>query len=500
MSQTRINIYGSTIETGDIPTMIANIMSPGRMEGNDFKVLGADLLGISPGSCLMPDGVLVIEDEEKQLVVPNSSSSVDYTIAYQLEDSRVLGGSPAVLRLISGVYHQEDFSDATIIGWIRYSGGSQPIADSMFVQPSSLKIVPQDKQLSFNVIAPFPTAIRPSTAISGSNAVVSVPLANGQLAQTFSKAFGSRVRIISASVMSDFGIVSNQTSYLTYSVKNGTVVLFSLDTRYGSLLPDVPASLTKNNLATLDKFIFDVGDATTIDVQRAGVPSPTLVGDITTSPLMFTKTGGLAYAFGPTDLLKYMFFRSGANAGAIAQIVEVTSTTQVKLKEMGLSFISSTGDAVELQNAGEIVLTVENPASSGRWRETITTSSGESVSRFDNISQTTETYLLQFPFIIESSGQPRKLVTRLLVDFNCIVTLRLRVAGTPITLSPAGGVVSNTGTLITSEMDIPVTSTVWNPGSTGVIEAEINAQAGRGASFAFFALVQEPTPFRIFTT
>ena len=503
MSQYRYNIYGSMIETGDTPTVISNIFSPGRLLGCEFKVLGADLLGVGSGSCLLPDGVLLIEDAENKLIVPNSSSSVDYTVLYQLEDSRVLGGSPAILRIVSGILRQEDLADATILGWVRYSGSSAPLSDAMFIQPSSLRVVPQSKSLSFYSISPFTSAIRPTTEVAGSTNIISVPMANMQIGQTLYKSLGgvNSARVIGASINSDLGVTSSQSNYLIYTVKNSSTTLFSLDTRQTSLPIDTQAPMSKNTGALVSDFIFDVSQSADVAVQRVGNPSPMITGDISVglSFTTFTRTSGYAYQFTSGDLLKYLFFRSGANTGAIAQIIEVVNTTQVKLKEMGQSFSSSTNDVVELQNFGEVVLTVESPASSGKWTERLLTVNNERVSRFDNIASSTELYLLQFPFIVSSSGQPRKLITRLLVDFSCIVTLRLRVQGQVITLSPAGGSVSNTGTLITSELDIPSTSSVsWNPGSTGVIEAEINAQSGRGASFAWLGLVQEPTPFKIF--
>ena len=63
--QRRINIFGDLIDTADLPEMIANIMSPGRLAGNDFIVAASDLLQISAGSCLLPDGVLSLRMRSK---------------------------------------------------------------------------------------------------------------------------------------------------------------------------------------------------------------------------------------------------------------------------------------------------------------------------------------------------------------------------------------------------------------------------------------------------
>jgi len=298
MSQRRINIFGDLIDTADMPEMISNIMSPGRLLGNDFIVAASDYMNITAGSCLLPDGVLVIEDEIKSLVIPNSSLATDYTVIYQLEDTRTLGGSPAILRLLSGVKRQQDFTDGTILGWIRYPGGSIPISPSFFIQPSHLRI---------------------------------------------SK---------------------------------------SADTFY------------------------------------------------------------------------YM---------------------------------------------NNCPLTAIRPTTSG-WSETIDYVLSEACSRFVNTLSVPSSYVLRIPFVIPSTGQPRKLVTRLLVDFNCLVTFSLNLKGTKITLSPNGGLVSNTGTIITREFDIPLdVSLTWEAGSTAYIEATIDSQPSRGTSIAYVGLTLEPTPFTLFT-
>jgi hypothetical protein len=297
MSQYRINVFGDLVDTGDLPTMMSNIMSPGRLIGNEFIVAASDFMDITAGSCLLPDGVLVLEDETKSLVIPNSSLATDYTVIYQLEDTRTLGGSPAILRLLSGVKRQEDFTDGTILGWIRYPGGSIPISASFFIQPSHIRITKTSANFYYSNNCPL-NAIRPST------------------------------------------------------------------------------------------------------------------------------TG---------------------------------------------------------------------------WTESIDYVLSEACSRFVNTSVLPSNYTLRIPFTIPTS-QPRKLITRLLVDFNCLVTFSINLKGTTIALSPNSGLVSNTGTIITREFNIPYSADlVWEPGSTAYIECYIDSQPSRGVSIAYVGLTLEPTPFTIFT-
>ncbi len=299
MSQRRLNFFGDLIDTGDLPEMIANIVAPGRLRGCDFVVAASDLLSVAPGSCLLPDGVLIIEDETKYLVVPNSSLATDYTVLYQLEDTRTLGGSPAILRLLSGIKRQVDMQDSAILGWINYPGGSIPLSSSFFTQSSHLRV--------------------------------------SKRADTF--------------------YYSNQCPIL-----------------------------------------------------------------------------------GIRD------------------------------------------------------------ASASHWQETIDYVLSEACNRFTNTTSMPAQYTLRIPFIIPSDGQPQKLVVRLLVDFNCLVTFKIYLKGELLELTPNGGLVSNTGTLITREFNIPkLMATSWKGGTTAYIDVVIDAQPSRGVSLAYLGLTTEPTPFTLFT-
>jgi hypothetical protein len=150
---------------------------------------------------------------------------------------------------------------------------------------------------------------------------------------------------------------------------------------------------------------------------------------------------------------------------------------------------------------GSITLSYESPATSGRWLEKNELLNNEQVVRWQNISIIPEIYKIRFPFVVAREGQPRKLIARLQVDFNCIFTLSIAAQGRTLNLSPSNGIVSNTGGLITREFDIPVdTELEWIPASVATIDIEINAQPGRSAALGQLSLALEPSPYPLFTT
>ena len=425
MGQRRLNIFGALIDTADMPDLASNIMSPGRLEGNNFLVAASDLVQITEGSCLLPDGVLVVESEVKSIVVPNSSLATDYTILYQLEDTGTLGGSPAILRLLGGIKRQENIDDGTILGWIRYPGGNVPLSTSFFIQPTHLKITKNPADFYYKSMCPLPEAIKEPV---GSISPIRLTLPNMTITSSTPLSFGGvETRVTAATIMPSTLISEDNTNYLTIEVKKGIDVLLSFTTRPAVLggngdLEVKPTPLVKSS-ATPDKFVVGADEFVTVKIRRTGI---------------------------------------------------VTAT------------------------AGEIVLNVESPATSGQWEESVVFVSSEACTRLVNTSTVPAIYTMQLPFTIPER-QPSKLISRLLVDFNCLVTFTLNVKGVSLNLSPNNGLVSNTGDIITREFYIPTDdSVVWEAGTTAYIEATIDAQAGRGVSIAYVGLTLEPTPFTLF--
>ena len=160
MSQRRINIFGDFIDAMDLPEAFSHMFSAGRYTGNVFSVADSSHLRLSAGSFMLPNGVVVLEDEYKDLLIPNSSAPISYTVIYQSEDDLLMGGSPAILRLTSGLYQQDIFTDSTVMGWVVYPGGSVPLSASHFLQPNYLRIVANSSKFMWEILAPFSAALR----------------------------------------------------------------------------------------------------------------------------------------------------------------------------------------------------------------------------------------------------------------------------------------------------------------------------------------------------
>lgn len=441
MAQQRINIFGSLIDTADLPTMVASLFSPGRFLGCDFEVGGVDLLRVSPGSALLPDGVLIIEDEPKTLVIGNSSFAADYTVLYQLEDSSTLGGSPATLRATAGITKQSSFTDSVVLGWIRYPGGSVPLSSAHFVQPFPLRVSPKTATYYTSFTPNFKNIIRPTNEVGGFPSVQNLEFANLTQTQTRTLSFGGqRVRITGGSILSPIAIkpievsstlIPDPDNYIRVQLRKGPIVIYQYDSRQAPvgqsfIQANVPALFQKQASLDPNSFILEANECLT---------------------LVTTRTGNVPDTFG----------------------------------SIGISY--------------------ESPATTGRWRESQEILANETVIRWQNISNLPESYDLRFPFVVASEGQPRKLIARLQVDFNCIFTISIQAGGKTLTLSPSSGIVSNTGTLITREFDIPVDPSItWIPASVATIDVKIDAQPGRGASLGQMSLALEPSPFLLFTS
>jgi len=151
MSQTRIQDYGSPATAATLKTMLKSVLSTsGVLEGNDLTVVRSGAIQIAPGSCLTPEGVIIVENEYKEITVPDLSSQGNYTLYYSHEDDMISGGVPAILTIDSGFL--TDVS-GVILGYIQYDG-SQLVQDQI-IQPAKLKVGYTQNKIDSNWIFPL---------------------------------------------------------------------------------------------------------------------------------------------------------------------------------------------------------------------------------------------------------------------------------------------------------------------------------------------------------
>lgn len=134
MSQKRIQDFGSTVIARSLKLLSGSLVTSAILEGNEFLVDASDRLRINPGTSITHQGVIIIEDEPKYLIVPNTSNPVDYTVYYQHEDADISGGVPANLIIDTGILTAAVI-EGVILGYVRYPGGSVPLSASHFFQP-----------------------------------------------------------------------------------------------------------------------------------------------------------------------------------------------------------------------------------------------------------------------------------------------------------------------------------------------------------------------------
>lgn len=139
MTQRRIQDFGSPIVASSLKKMNASYVDAARLSGFSFSVDGPDRLRVNPGTCVTNQGVIILEDEPKFLTIINTSTPTDYTVYYDHTDQDVTGGVSATLTLSTGLLIPAVVSGA-ILGYIRYPGGSVPLASPHFVQPPELQI------------------------------------------------------------------------------------------------------------------------------------------------------------------------------------------------------------------------------------------------------------------------------------------------------------------------------------------------------------------------
>jgi len=151
MSQTRIQDYGSAANASSIKGLLKSILPmSGILYGNEFTVVRSSAIQVAPGACLTAEGVIILENEYKEISIPDLSIPGNYTIYYSHEDDMISGGVPAILTADSGFLTEVP---GTVLGYIGYDGIL--LTQDQVTQPPPLKIGYKQNKIDSNWV--FPT-------------------------------------------------------------------------------------------------------------------------------------------------------------------------------------------------------------------------------------------------------------------------------------------------------------------------------------------------------
>lgn len=137
---------GDPVVASSIQEILKAISVPAILDGFNLSAGDSDLISVSPGVALTDSGVLIQEDEVRNISFNPSVQPGNFTIFYRYVPSDNFGGNPASLNIQSGLIPQNLFENGVLLGWLQYPGGSVPLANDMFVSAKRVKLDQQAAQ------------------------------------------------------------------------------------------------------------------------------------------------------------------------------------------------------------------------------------------------------------------------------------------------------------------------------------------------------------------
>lgn len=148
---------GDPVESGGIQQIIKSLSAPGILSGMVLQAPFPSTVRVSPGVALTDNGVLIVEDEPRDLPFSIGTPS-NYTVLYRYQISNNFGGNPASLEIQPGLVNPETLTDGVIVGWIQYNGAPTLDPNRMFRSGPRFKLQRPElsRMNSFDVeYAPF---------------------------------------------------------------------------------------------------------------------------------------------------------------------------------------------------------------------------------------------------------------------------------------------------------------------------------------------------------
>jgi len=135
--QTRYVETGNTITANDIQLINKSFHKPSLLNGGELSKDGQKLI-IGPSTVLLPNGIVIDETENREISFLKEEWK---TVYYQYTNKNLLGGSPAELQCIEGVYSQEELvltdegtnEISVVVAWVNFD----PNVGLKFVKPNN---------------------------------------------------------------------------------------------------------------------------------------------------------------------------------------------------------------------------------------------------------------------------------------------------------------------------------------------------------------------------
>lgn len=154
MAQRRFIDFGDTLLAERINEISTAIVEPGVLSGGEFTLFDDSTLSVEANSVMLQT-LYLSEDTNTLIAISLTSDAKDYTVVYEHKNTNVLGGVPAQMVLLEGIFEFNELEDTVVLGWVEYPGGSVPLSTDFFIEAPKLQIKNPTRFPSDTLIPPY---------------------------------------------------------------------------------------------------------------------------------------------------------------------------------------------------------------------------------------------------------------------------------------------------------------------------------------------------------
>jgi len=136
MPQKRYYDYHATADDASENSIHYALHPKGVYRGMELHVTSSGDVEISPGYCLMNDGIVCRENAAFTLSFSPPSAPTNYTIVATHTNRQIIGGVPVEYSIVVGTIYSllDPGFDGVVLGWIYHPGGATPLSDDFIVE------------------------------------------------------------------------------------------------------------------------------------------------------------------------------------------------------------------------------------------------------------------------------------------------------------------------------------------------------------------------------